>query len=237
MISGPRLASLLVCVAAIAACAKTEVTARDQLYSGKLARPSHIWVYDFVSDPSGIPPESALATSTPDVAAAPQTSEQVALGREIGADIAKELVAEIEAMGLPAERATPESALGVGDLVFRGYLISVEAGSAVERVAVGMGKGNAELKTAVEGFQMTSDGLRKLGSGSIDSGDSKTPGAAVPLAVAIATKNPLGLIVSTGVKLHDEETGSATIQGKAKDTAKEIATTLKPKFQEQGWIP
>ena len=70
--------------------------------------------------------------------------------------------------------------------------------------------------------------------GTLDSAGSKTPGAAVPLAVAIATKNPLGLIVSTGVKLHGEQTGSSTIQGKARETATEIAAQLKPRFQEQG---
>ena len=58
----------------------------------------------------------------------------------------------------------------------------------------------------------------------------------MPLVVALATKNPLGLIVSTGVKVHGEMTGSSTIQGKAKETAKEIAKQLKPRFQEQGWI-
>ena len=84
---------------------------------------------------------------------------------------------------------------------------------------------------------MTDQGLRKLGGGTLDSNDSKTPGAAASLAVAVATKNPLGLIVSTGMKLHGEETGSSTIQGKARDTAKEIAAQLKPRFQEQGWIP
>lgn len=223
-------------VVAVAACAKTQVTDRETLYSGKVPRPSHIWVYDFVAQPEDVPTHSALA-GHPAVTSAPQTQEQVALGRDIGAEVAGELVAAIQAMGLPAERATSESALGVGDLVIRGYLLSVEAGSEVERVAVGMGKGNAELKTAVEGFLVTAQGLRKLGSADVGSGGGKTPGAAVPLAVAIATHNPLGLMVSTGVKLHEEKTGAATIHGKAKDTAREIAAQLEPRFREQGWIP
>jgi hypothetical protein len=121
--------------------------------------------------------------------------------------------------------------------VIRGTLLTVEAGSATERVAIGMGKGNAVLKAAVEGFLVTEQGLRKLGSGTVDTEGGKTPGAAVPLAVALATKNPLGLIVSTGVKLHEEETGAATIQGKAKDVATEIATQLEQRFRQEGWIP
>jgi len=231
-----RIAASLVAVVVLAACAKTQVTGRQTLYQGKLARPDHIFVYDFAATPQDVPSDSALANH-PSVASVPQTPQQIELGREIGADVAKALVSDIVAMGLPAERGTNESALGVGDLVIRGYLLSVEAGSAVERVAIGLGKGNAELKTAVEGFLVTDQGLRKLGSGTLDSDDSKTPGAAVPLVVALATKNPLGLIVSTGVKLHAEQTGSSTIQGKAKETADTIAEQLKPRFQEQGWIP
>ena len=231
-----RIAASLVAVLALAACAETQVTERQTLYQGKLPRPDHIFVHDFVATPEDVPSDSALANH-PSVASTPQTAQQIELGREIGVELAKALVAEIDAMGLPAERGTSDSALGVGDLVIRGYLLSVEAGSAVERVTIGLGKGNAELKTAVEGFLVTDHGLRKLGSGTLDSGDSKTPGAALPLAVAIATKNPLGLIVSTGVKAYGEESGSSTIQGKAKDTAHAIAEQLKPRFQEQGWIP
>jgi len=231
-----RVIASLVGFLALAACAKTQVTGRETLYSGKLARPDRIFVYDFAATPADVPSDSALANH-PSVSTEPPTPQQIELGREVGAELAKALVADIVAMGLPAEHATPESALGVGDLVIHGYLLSVDPGDATERVAIGMGKGNAELKTAVEGFLVTDHGLRKLGSGSLDSDDSKTPGAAIPLVVALATKNPLGLIVSTAVKIHGEETGSSTIHGKAKQTADVIAAQLKPRFQDQGWIP
>ena len=224
-----------VVLTSLAACANVQVQDRQTLVEGKQPRPGHIYVRDFVAAPEDVPAESALAgQATAD--SAPQTPEQIALGREIGAELAKELAAEIAAMGLPAEQASSPPALEVNDLEIRGTLLSVVEGSATERVAIGMGKGAAELKVAVEGFQMTEQGLRKLGSGTVDTNASKTPGAAVPLVVAVATKNPLGLIVSTGVKLHDEHTGSATIHGKAKDVAKEIATELRPRFEQQGWI-
>jgi hypothetical protein len=139
-------------------------------------------------------------------------------------------------MGLPGEHATSQTTPAVDDIVIRGTLLSVEAGSAAERVAIGMGKGDAELKVAVEGYQMTDHGLRELGSGNLDTTATKTPGAAVPLVVAVATKNPLGLIVSTGVKLHDEKTGSSTIQGKVQEIAKAVAAEVRPRFEKQGWI-
>jgi hypothetical protein len=222
-------------LAAVAACANVKVTDRQELVTEKLPRPDHIFVHDFAATPEDVPSESALAGQA-SAGSPPQTAEQIALGREIGAELANALVAQIAGMGLPAEHATSQTPLELGDLVIRGYLLTVQAGSATERVAIGMGEGAAELKVAVEGFEVTDHGLRKLGSGSLDTSASKSPGAAVPLVVAIATKNPLGLIISTGVKLHGEETGSSTIHGKAQDVAKEIAAQLRPRFEQQGWI-
>jgi len=83
---------------------------------------------------------------------------------------------------------------------------------------------------------MTAQGLRKLGSGTTDAAGSKGPGGVLGLATLIATHNPAGLIIGTGVKVYKEESGSSTVEGRAKQTAKEIADVLKTRFQEQGWI-
>jgi hypothetical protein len=56
------------------------------------------------------------------------------------------------------------------------------------------------------------------------------------VAGLIATGNPAGLIVSTGMKLYGEESGKSTIEGRAGAMAKEIAALIKPRFQQQGWI-
>ena len=83
---------------------------------------------------------------------------------------------------------------------------------------------------------MTAQGLRKLGSGTSDSGGDKVPRGAVGLAVLLAKGNPAGLIIQTGVKVYSEKTGSSKVEGRAKQTAEEIAEILKKRFQEQGWI-
>ena len=88
----------------------------------------------------------------------------------------------------------------------------------------------------VEGYQMTAQGLRELGSGTVESGGSKTPGAALGVVGLVATGNPAGLIISTGMKVYGEESGRSTVEGRAKQTAKEIADVLKKRFEQQGWI-
>jgi hypothetical protein len=124
----------------------------------------------------------------------------------------------------------------INDLVIRGHLVSFSEGSEKKRVLVGFGAGESELQAAVEGFQMTDHGLRQLGKGDTKSTAGKTPGVAVGALTTIATHNPLGLIVSTGIKAHEEHSGNDKLDARAKDTAKKIADVLKKRFQEQGWI-
>jgi len=230
-----RIASCLFALVLIAGCASTEMTDRHEYTGGKIPRPAHIWVYDFAATPDEVPSESALAGKHDEHSTA-QTAEEIAVGRRVGGEIAQGLVEEIRNMGLPAARGSSGTTPQINDLVLRGYLLSVDEGSATKRVAIGFGSGGSELKVAMEGFQMTAQGLRKLGSGKMQSGGGKTPGGAVGVAALIVTGNPVGLIVGGGVKAYGEYSGSAKIEGRAKDTAKEIAEKLKPKFQEQGWI-
>jgi hypothetical protein len=216
-------------------CASTETSNRKILVKEKLPRPGHIWVYNFAATPADVPADSELAGKQAEHSTA-QTPEQIETGRQMGALIATQLVEEIRGMGLPAQRASSGTTTKVNDLVLRGYLLSIDEGSATKRVAIGFGSGSSELKAAVEGFQVTAQGMRKLGSGNVDSTGNKTPGGAVGVGALIITGNPVGLIVGGGAKAYGEYSGSAKIEGRAKATAKEIADTIRPRFQQQGWI-
>ena len=101
---------------------------------------------------------------------------------------------------------------------------------------LGFGSGVAELWTAVEAYRMTPGGLRHLAGGTTDSSGGKTPGLVMPLAVAAATANPLGLVVVGAMKVRGERTGSNTIEGAAERTADEIAARLEEGARKQGWI-
>jgi Domain of unknown function (DUF4410) len=228
--TAPWLLALVV----VTGCASTEVTERQRYEGAKLARPDRFIVHDFTSDPAEVPPESPFAARL--AGAVPPTPEQRELGRKLGAQIAEDLVADLQSMGLPAVRAEGQGAPQIEDVVLRGYLVSVEEGSAGKRVLVGFGSGAAEIRAAVEGYQMTAEGLRLLGSGEVASGGGKMPGMAAPVAVLAATANPIGLVVGGTAKLYGEGSGSDTIEGAAKRTADEIAAQLRQTAEEQGWI-
>jgi hypothetical protein len=229
-----RAAAVLLAVVVVAGCASTEVTERQRYEGAKLARPDRIIVHDFTADPADVPPESAFAAQIGGAITPPP--QQVALGRKLGAQVAEKLVADLRAMGLPAVRAAGQPAPRADDIVLRGYFVAVDQGSATQRVLVGFGAGGAELKTAVEAYQMTTQSLRPLGRGEIKSGGGELPGMVVPLAVVAATANPIGLVVGGVAKGTGEATGSETIEGAAKRTADEIAAQLRTAAEEQGWI-
>jgi len=220
---------------AVVGCASTEVTERDS-YVGdeKIARPDRIVVHDFAATPADVPADSVLAGRYAEHNT-PQTAEELEAGRKLGAQVAQELAAGIRDMGLPAVRAAGEPAPRNGDIVIRGYFVSIDEGSAGKRILIGFGSGAAELRTVVEGYQMTDEGLRPLGSRELEAGGGKVPGVLVPVAVVAATGNPVGLIVGSAAHLVGE-TGSETLKGTAKRTAEEIAEELRVPFEKQGWI-
>lgn len=230
----PAVVAGLFAVAFLAGCASTKVS-KERLVYGKLPRPDHILVYDFVATQDDVPEDSSIAGAYSEHET-PQTAEEIETGRQVGDEIAAQLVEEILGMGMPAVRTDKETMPEINDIVLRGYLLSINEGSTAKRMTLGFGSGSSALQVAVEGYQVTAQGLRKLGSGTVDTGGSKGPGAALGAAAFIATANPAGLIVSGGMKVYGEASGKAKIGGRARQAAKEIADHLKIRFKEQGWI-
>jgi hypothetical protein len=73
------------------------------------------------------------------------------VGRQLGALIAKDLVEDVQEMGLSAVEAEPGSSPLVGDGVIRGYIAAFQSGSAFQRFVIGFGSGTSEVDTVVEG--------------------------------------------------------------------------------------
>jgi hypothetical protein len=233
-----RFAVVAACGAAlfaVAGCSSVQVTERQPYEGEKLARPDHIVVYDFAATPADLPAWSDAA-SVYAGSSARASADELATGRRLGARVAEELVTKIDAMGLPAVRAEGQPAPEIGDVALIGYFTSIDKGSAAERVAIGFGEGAAALSTVVEGYLATSRGMRRLGSGTVSSEADKTPGVLVPLAVTVATANPIGLAVGGALKVGEEASGKSTVEGVATRVADKIADELRVKFREQGWI-
>ena len=100
-----KITTIVPCLAAlvmITGCASTNVTNQQTDVTGPLPMPGNILVYDFAATAADVPADSVLA-GQPDVDTTPQTPEQIAEGRQLGAQIAAELVGQIHALGMPAQ--------------------------------------------------------------------------------------------------------------------------------------
>src|SRR5271167_4862088 len=124
-----KLTGCLIALATMAGCASTSVSNRQQFVTGTLPRPAQIWVYPFAASPADVPPESSLAGQLP-ADAAPQTAEQIAEGRKLGAQIATQLVQGIIGLGMPAAVASAATRPQLNDLVIEGTILSVQQGNA-----------------------------------------------------------------------------------------------------------
>lgn len=231
-----RLAFFVVAAGVMAGCASTTVTEQESRGSGEaIPRPSMIHVYPFAASLADVPSWSAAAIRYT-APSEPQTPEEMATGRELGALVAQDLVAEIGELGLAATVGSDATKPRIDDLLIIGYFEAVEEGSSTKRVLLGFGSGKAELNTAVEGYQMTTLGPRLIGAGKLESSGSSTPGVAVSLALLAATSNPIGLIINSTGKVVRESTGKEKIEGAARRTAEKIAEQLELRFRERGWI-
>jgi hypothetical protein len=74
------------------------------MVSPGLARPKQIWVYNFIADPAKIPADSSISADL-SAPSTPPTADELETGHELGALIAKDLVADIQDMGLSAVQA------------------------------------------------------------------------------------------------------------------------------------
>ena len=232
--SSTALACLFVALV-ITGCASTKVTHREVLVTGHIPRPATIWVYNFAATAAEVPDNSALVGEA-DLDTTPQTAEEIAEGMKLGSDMAMELVTKINEMGMSAQIASLTTKPQINDTIIRGYLLSVTEGSGAMRVVIGFGAGKSSLSTMVEGFQVTANGERKLGYGTVDAGGNKSPGMILGVATFLATKNPVGLIINGGMQTYNVASGNSGISGRSKATVDEIADVLKKRFEEQGWI-
>jgi hypothetical protein len=229
-----RIAAPMLALALLAGCVSTKVTS-DQPYAGPaIPRPNRIIVDDFDSTPGYIPGESVLAAEA--TAPMPQSGQEAEVGRQLGAEVARQLTLDLQKMGLPAVQAAGQPPPQPGDLVVKGLFYGVKEGNEAERILVGFGSGAADLRTAVEVYQATPAGLRSLAGGDLDATTGRAPGMVAPVAVFAATHNPIGLVVVGGIKAYGQFSGRTTIEGDAKRTADEIAARFKQGARMEGWI-
>ncbi len=227
----------LLAVFILIGCAPTQVKTVNE-YSGKLARPDRILVYDFAASPDDVDTSKGVISELQGlVTKEPRSKEEKAVGRHVANALAKELVKEIQSFGLPAERAAGAPPSSGNILEIEGQFLSIDEGNRAERVIIGFGLGRTDVKTNVQLYDITATGRRAVEKFTTDAKSGRKPGMALFVATgALAGHAAVSTLVSGGVSAASEKF-SANVEADARRTAKEIAKRLGEFFVRQGWIP
>ena len=226
----------LLAVFMLTGCAPTQVKTVNE-YSGKLARPDRIFVYDFAASPDDVDTTKGIISELQDlVKKKPRTKEEKAVGQHVANALSKELVKEIKSFGLPAERAAGSPPTSGNILEIEGQFLSIDEGNRTERVIIGFGLGRTDVKTNVQVYDTTTKDRRAVEKFTTDAKSGRKPGMAVFVgAGALAGHAAVSTLVSGGLSAASEKF-SANVEADAKRTAKEIAQRLGVFFVGQGWI-
>src|SRR4249920_4037375 len=90
----PSVARSVLALLLLAGCAQTTVSQQQSYEGSRLARPNRIIVHDFAASASDLPAGYAIAVAAPPHAS--QTTDDVSLGRKLGAEVARNLVSELQ---------------------------------------------------------------------------------------------------------------------------------------------
>jgi hypothetical protein len=232
-----RVASCLLVLLIVGACASVETTGRRSYDGGQnYPRPTRIIVYDFAATADDVAASSAI-TGKYKRRSIPQSANEIRLGRELGRRVAVSLVRKILAMRLPAERFGAGPLPQIGDYVVTGEFVSIDEGDRTQRMIIGFGAGANKLMTAVEKYRITPTGPQLVSAAEFSAKGGKAPGMAVPLIImgGIFGRPVQAAVISGAVNIL-QELGPEHIQAAADRTASEIADHLRDNFRRRGWI-
>jgi Domain of unknown function (DUF4410) len=220
-----------------AGCASTNVTSQSE-YQGFLPKPGQVLVYNFAVSPDEVTLDSGITADIQGLVekATPRTDQERAIGRQVADALANHLVTEIQALGLPARRASGPPPANGNTLEIKGQLVSIDEGNQTERVVIGLGLGRTDVKTLTQVYEQRNDANILVNQFGINAESGRKPGAAETMGAGAAAGNlAVSAVVSTGAAVGSEAF-SANVDADAGRTAKKIAGQLKDLFLTQGWI-
>jgi len=233
----PRVAELIVMVA-LAGCARTTVQPEQETYLTNLPPPSVVLVHKFGVNLNEVTTTQGLYGKAVDAIDQETTGEAAAqLGQEVSNSLADELVAQINGLGLPAQRATPGTFIPQNALVITGYFTDIDAGNKARQLVIGLGVGKAEIDSQVQVLSASGGGYRTLLEFKTHADSGEMPGAAVTMGAGAAAQGGLtaGMAAANvavgGVKAYRSAMGAM-----ASRSADKAAAYLSKFFADQGWI-
>ena len=208
----------------LTACAGGSARVTSTSDTAELPRPSIALVYPFAVDADDV----AADTFGYDQESTDEAARQVAN------TLADKIAAALRERGIRAEPALRSTQPPLHAIVVKGQFVTIEKGSAGERVLIGFSAGSEDVQVRVQAYQVTGAGLLQLQEGLAEAHGRKSPGVGVPAIVSIATGNPAGVVISSGVNVASELLGG--FDERLEDLARQIADVARDYYARQGWL-
>jgi hypothetical protein len=239
---GLRMASAAIAFSSVmlAGCAGTDAVAAQ--YSPATmtttARPDTIYVYAFDSAAGEVKLDSGIMQKMKaHVEGKSAADEQAAAAAKTREDVANEIVAQLQSMGLRATRSDAPAPAGANALIVTGHFDDIDAGSRRRRTLVGLGAGKSEVSTSVQILYKPAGGAAQLVQSFDVSADSgKMPGVAETAGVG-AVAGHVAVSAAAGAGLHGaSEAKRDSVSADARHLGDSIAKQIAQVGVAQGWM-
>jgi hypothetical protein len=221
-------------------CAPTQVQP-TQMDADRLPKPDLILVYDFAVTPDEVFLDKGISAEVMQEYAQhkgeTRSAQEIKVGHKVADAVSRELVKNILAMHLWAQRgfAPPHGKRRI--MVVKGQILSIDEGNRTERVVIGLGAGRTDVRVNVQLYEVTHEGLKEIEALRGNAKSSDTPAMAELMGVGAIAGRIVGLSAISGTVSAASELTVATVESDGKRLADQIAADLGRYFVEQGWIP
>lgn len=217
-------------------CAQSSVsTTWERL--GPTARPQQVIVYDFAVSPDEVQLNRGLEADVVQMAQGTAPAEdKIALGRAAARAASETLVQKLNAMGMPAVRATGMPISWSQSAIVEGQFVSLSQGNSTERDVIGLGLGRSSVQARVQLYEAVPGRLEKLETFTANAESGYKPGMAETMGAGAAAGH---LAVSAAVSVAGDvasEALSDSVKADAQRLAAKVAEQLQAYFVQQGWI-
>jgi len=221
----------------LSGCVPTQVNTISQ-YAGPVPRPNTVFVYNFAVSPDEVQLDRGISARIQElVDKTPRTKEEKAVGHAVAEALATHLVKELNAIGVPAQRARGVPTTTGNSVEIEGQFLSLDQGNRTERVVIGLGAGRTDVKTLTQVYDARFGTRMLVQEFDTDAKSGYKPGMAEMMAVGVLTHHLLVSTLASGAMAAGSEAFFAGVDADARRTAQEIVTQLGQFFVAQGWIP
>jgi len=204
--------------------------------SERLPSPDRVLVYNFAVTPQEVQLDAVGSAITKTFDGSADSVQEQQVGHAVADALAKHLVEQIAGMGLTAMRAAgPVPPVGT-DVLILGQLVSIDEGSAAERMVIGLGAGRSDVEARVQVYESSAGRTTPIETMLGTAKSTLMPGAAETMGVGAVTGHLLVSAAITAGSQVADQTLSANVDAEAGHLGDKIATQLQSLFVQQGWI-